>query len=734
MNNGDDRNINGHYLPWLNSFAVESLKRLAGLHRNRARAADDIARSTTDVDIAAKRMETDTADLTRADQAVSSARSALVAAQNAARSFRAEFESMDSTGRAVLEAAKARMTGRLQTDAAALAKTFSGLDLILNGPLRLTEEEALALVTRGAFDHAGQSLSLGALASAKVKTNLNNEEHFAQLSVANPQKSVSLSWKGDLRLNGAPVTKTALSAVLTPNALAAPPAADGSVSGFSVGEGGRLTVIRTLAQTQDAAGRITSQSTETLTLSHANDKSTARRIRQDTAGHRYDARGQLIGYVRTTREDGKDPVVETLTGATYDDTGRQTSSDVRVTEASANGLVSRNVHTDILSFNAAGQADRSRRAVNSGGQVTVTQDVADTLFDGEGRAVFALSESVATSRESWERAGGNFAALTGERTRSAGWTTAFDDRGQALSTLRVSTPNLGGTAQHFIIETSRNTYDGAGRLSLSTTDSTEIGSDPKTRTTLYKSVREERRAVAFAAGGQALRERVTRTENGLTTVTEDEADRVFDDRGRVIQTQTVSTDAQGLKTHSLWKALAFDANGRSRRFERTTTDAAGLKTVERSVEDATYDDQGRLMSQSLDVTEWNAPGTESRSYRKTEDHFDYDGFGRVRSLRQTTDKTDSHGAASKDTRTVSYGYDQSGRVVNTWTDGVETAGDQRRDYHYGTAVLSFDALGRNARTRTTTLQDGLRTDRFSIVDISYDALGRVVKSRDLVHQ
>jgi hypothetical protein len=138
MNNGDDRNINGHYLPWLNSFAVESLKRLAGLHRNRARAADDIARSTTDVDIAAKRMETDTADLNRADQAVSSARSALVAAQNAARSFRAEFESMDSAGRAVLEAAKARMTGRLQTDAAALAKTFSGLDLILNGPLRFT--------------------------------------------------------------------------------------------------------------------------------------------------------------------------------------------------------------------------------------------------------------------------------------------------------------------------------------------------------------------------------------------------------------------------------------------------------------------------------------------------------------------------------------------------------------------------------------------------------------------
>ncbi|HNI57365.1 MAG TPA: hypothetical protein PKZ00_07275, partial [Elusimicrobiota bacterium] len=220
----------------------------------------------------------------------------------------------------------------------------------------------------------------------------------------------------------------------------------------------------------------------------------------------------------------------------------------------------------------------------------------------------------------------------------------------------------------------------------------------------------------------------------LTGMTEDEADRVFDDRGRVIQTQTVSTDAQGLKTHSLWKALAFDANGRSRRFERTTTDAAGLKTVERSVEDATYDDQGRLMSQSLDVTEWNAPGTESRSYRKTEDHFDYDGFGRVRSLRQTTDKTDSHGAASKDTRTVSYGYDQSGRVVNTWTDGVETAGGQRRDYHYGTAVLSFDAQGRNARTRTTTVQDGLRTDRFSTVDISYDALGRVVKSRDLVHQ
>ncbi|HNF59130.1 MAG TPA: hypothetical protein PLN89_06120, partial [Elusimicrobiota bacterium] len=502
MNNGDDRNINGHYLPWLNSFAVESLKRLAGLHRNRARAADDIARSTTDVDIAAKRMETDTADLNKADQAVSSARSALVAAQNAARSFRAEFESMDSTGRAVLEAAKARMTGRLQTDAAALAKTFSGLDLILNGPLRLTEEEALALVTRGAFDHAGQSLSLGALASAKVKTNLNNEEHFAQLSVANPQKSVSLSWKGDLRLNGAPVTKTALSAVLTPNALAAPPA-DGSVSGLSVGEGGRLTVNRTLAQTQDAAGRITSQNTETLTLSRTDGKTMTRRTRQETAGHRYDARGQLIGYVRTTREDGKDPVVETLTGATYDDTGRQTSSDVRVTEASANGLVSRNVHTDILSFNAAGQADRSRRAVNSGGQVTVTQDVADTLFDGEGRAVFALSESVATSRESWERAGGNFAALTGERTRSAGWTTAFDDRGQALSTLRVSTPNLGGTARHFIIETNRNTYDGAGRLSLSTTDSTEIGSDPKSRSTLYKSVREERRAVAFAAGGQA---------------------------------------------------------------------------------------------------------------------------------------------------------------------------------------------------------------------------------------
>jgi YD repeat-containing protein len=119
----------------------------------------------------------------------------------------------------------------------------------------------------------------------------------------------------------------------------------------------------------------------------------------------------------------------------------------------------------------------------------------------------------------------------------------------------------------------------------------------------------------------------------------------------------------------------------------------------------------------LDVTEWNAPGTESRSYRKTEDHFDYDGFGRVRSLRQTTDKSDAIGAEVRDTKTIAYRYDQQGRVVHTWTDGNETAGGQSREYHYGTAILAFDDQGRNARTRTTTIQDGLRTERFSTSDI-----------------
>ncbi|MBL0349606.1 MAG: RHS repeat protein [Elusimicrobia bacterium] len=726
--------IDGKRLFSLSPSAVAALTRLADLHRSLAATVAETDQSTTNFNAAVIAVNTAAADLQTANAALAVSQSALDAAQSAAQSAQSELQNIKVQGLSGLENKKIAIAGEFAANAAALAKTLSGLDLLLNGSLRLTEADALALVTRGTFDHAGQSLSLAALASAKVKTSLNNEEHFAQLSVANPQKSVSLSWQGELMLNGAPLAKSALSAALTPNALAAPPAADGSVAGLSVAEGGRLTINRTLAQTQDAAGRITGQNTETLTLSRTDGKTTARRTLQDTAGQQYDARGQLIGYVRTTREDGKDPVVETLTGAEYDDSGRQTSSDVRVTESSPNGLLSRNVHTDVLSINAAGQAVRSRRVVDSGGQITVTQDMADTLFDGEGRAVFALSESVGSSRESWERAGGNFAALTGERTRSAGWTTAFDDRGQALSTLRVSTPNFGGTAQHFVIETNRNTYDDAGRLSLSTTDSTEFGYDPKTRSSLYKSGREERRALAFTAGGQALRERITRTENGLTSVTEDEADRFFDAQGRVVQTQTVSTDAQGLKSHSLWKALAFDADGRSLRFERTTTDAAGLKTVERSAEDAAYDDRGRLTSQSLDLTEWNDQGTQSRSYRKTEDQFDYDGFGRVLSLRQTTDKTDANGAALRDTKTLAYRYDQQGRAVNTWTDGIETAGGQTRDYHYGTAVLAFDAQGRNARTRTTTIQDGLRTDRFSTSDISYDAQGRVIKSRDLVHQ
>ncbi|MGQ0644393.1 MAG: hypothetical protein ACT4O3_02760 [Elusimicrobiota bacterium] len=226
-------------------------------------------------------------------------------------------------------------------------------------------------------------------------------------------------------------------------------------------------------------------------------------------------------------------------------------------------------------------------------------------------------------------------------------------------------------------------------------------------------------------------------ENGRSTVTETTADNVYDAQGRLTQTATRLTPPEGLPTESVWKALSLDARGRALRFERTSV-LAGLTTVETSLEDAVYDEQGRLLNQKTRVRK-SAAGEETQEHAEESRPLAYDLFGRIAEGETITTKNLPGGVVQTNADRAAYVYDARGRAVNTVINGTETiaAGGETRVKHYGSAqdTLAFDRNNRPVRVRSlSTAAGGPNTERISLDDIRYDDRGRVVGSRDVVRE
>jgi hypothetical protein len=587
-----------------------------------------------------------------------------------------------------------------------------------------------ALIEKGQAELNGSAWSIKDVeGAARARTRLFSNEKFVRLDENKPD-GLSLTWRGDLTVSGkaGPPTFDALRAA-GQKALAAS-TDDERRAAFGLTSDGRLSVSRVSAQTQDAAGRLVAQGVEVLDMTRQGGEVDVRRSTQDTQGFQYDTRGQVVGYTRTTREAGKPDVVERLVGATYDAAGRLLTSDIRLRDPSSGYSGEVQLLTENLSFGPDGAPRHSRRTQIKDGQVSVVEDLGQSRTDALGRVVFSLTKYLSTSLDSWNKSGHNLATTEGERSTTAVWNTSFNVRGEVAASFRATSKTGAAGAWHTAFETTTTVYGAGGRATGSTTKTVEAGRDGAA--VLFRSLTDQTLDIVYDDQGRALRQRSRHTENGLTTETWDEGDRLYDALGRLVRTHTKTRDAQGGESEAFWSGT-FGAEGRLVSTYRWTL-SEGRKTEERSVGAAAVDAQGRTTFPETDVTEWDATGTESQTHRRTESGAVYNIFGMLVSQEVTTRTRRDDGTTATETKNYTHGYDTAGRQTKTWVNGREEAGGKVRTYNSYNEVLAFDTLGRARRTFNRSVLGAVTTDRYSTQDVQYDAKGRTVASRDMARR
>jgi hypothetical protein len=587
-----------------------------------------------------------------------------------------------------------------------------------------------AMIEKGQAELNGATWSIKDIeGAARARTRLFSNEKFARLNENKPD-GLSLTWRGDLVVAGKSGAPTFDAMRATGQKALAASTDDERRAAFGLATDGRLSVSRVSAQTQDAAGRPLAQVVEILDMARQGGEVDVRRYTQDTQGFQYDTRGQVVGYTRTIREAGKPDVVERLVGATYDTAGRLLTSDIRLRDPTSGYSGEVQLLTENLSFGPDGAPRHSRRTQIKDGQVSVVEDLGQSRTDALGRMVFSLTKNLSTSLDSWNKSGRDYAAAEGERTTVALWNTSFTVRGDARSSFRMTSKTGAAGAWHTAFETTTTAYGAGGRATGSTTKTVEAGRDGAA--VLFRSFTDKTLDIVYDDQGRALRQRSQHTENGLTTETWDEGDRLYDALGRLVRTHTKTRDAQGGLSEAFWSGT-YGAEGRLVSTYRWNL-SEGRKTEERSVGVAVVDAQGRTTFPETDVTEWDATGTESQTHRRTESGAVYNLFGQLVSQEVTTRTRRDDGTTATETKKYTYGYDAAGRQTKTWVDGREEAGGKVRAFNSYNEVLAFDALGRARRTFNRSVQGAVTTDRYSTQDIQYDAKGRTVASRDMTHR
>ena len=572
------------------------------------------------------------------------------------------------------------------------------------------------------------------------KRSLNSEEHTARLSMNRAGQTQTLAWKGTMTLDGQVVDGKNSGllkqiATLAENASSqGPPNPTASLPGLSFNGDGHLSVTPPPTQTLDGFGRLTSQTRKTYSVSRWNGETAATVVTQSMKDFRYDTQGHVIGYDRVTSEPGKNSTREVLESATYDAQGRQRASVTRIIDESG----SYKIQMSNDGYDANGRPLNTQRVKTQGTSVTVSKEIGIPLIDEWGHTLFGASENLSTTVDNWSNKP-DFNKAVGQRSKGYTWNTAFNANGDVIDSFRIAQKAFGQEGSHLVYESTHSTYKPAsagreaGRLATSVSKVLEVGRDAKTGATLFKSYSDENTVTKYSANGQALFQTTVHSENGVTTKTEDNAARIYDGSGRLTETSTTMTDPSGQKTQNHYKATAFDQAGRATAFERSSG-RDGVTTFSEKVSGAVYDVNGNLVGQDAKISEWDEDGKEVKNSTKTERGNTYNLFGQLTKSVSATTHIDSHGVTITDTKETKYAFDLSGRVVKTTVNGQEIKNGAIKPYNSIQEILSWDKNGRAARTRNSSVLDGVTTEKISLQDIQYDSKGRVISGRDLVHK
>jgi hypothetical protein len=574
--------------------------------------------------------------------------------------------------------------------------------------------------------------------TAMVKRSLNKSESFVGMGLTRPDKAINFTWTGFLELNGRSVTSKDFSEIRTILSSAEHASAQGSpeesfgFSGFSFSANGQFVFTYPHLQTQDGLGRLTSQTSKTYTLSRWNGETSANVVTQTTQAYRYDILGNVVGYNRITLEPGKNSVHERLLSAQFDNQGRQRASATKIEDETGTYTIEMTNE----GYDANGRPINTQRVKTQGTILTVSQEIGSLLTDEWGHSLFLVTQNLSTTLADWNK-NPKFDSAVGQRGKGYVWNSGFNAAGDVTDSFRMTQKALGPEGSHFVFESNQISYNSAeggaerSRLSTSVSKVLEMGRDAITGATLFKSYTDENAVTKYSDNGQALLQTTVHHENGVTTTTRDNAVRKYDDFGRLTETSTTTTDAFGLETQNHYKATDFDQAGRATSFERSSRHE-GITTFAEKVTGATYSVDGNLLGQTSRISEWDENGEGLKTSTKTETGNTYNLFGQLTKSDTTTIHIDSNGATISDMKETRYEYDLSGRVVKTTVNGQEVSNGEIKPYNSIQEILSWDEFGRAARTRNTSVVDGLTIEKISLQDIQYDEKGRVISGRNLI--
>jgi hypothetical protein len=241
---------------------------------------------------------------------------------------------------------------------------------------RLGGDGAKSLLNGGKVRLGDREYDLATLAAeAKVKTSLTATEQVAQLNQNQGTGGVSLTWSGGVTFQGTTVTGKDLGILRALAKAEVTTDANGvaTVAGVTLSTGGKVTMSKTLSQVKDLGGRVTSSEQSVVELTGSGGVTTGKSYTVATTNQRYDAKGQVIGYERRTRDvraGGIHETLETMKGAVYDAAGRMVESETHVRETAGGKVVGEyDLTSRALAFDASGRAVRWERTKSAGEEI-----------------------------------------------------------------------------------------------------------------------------------------------------------------------------------------------------------------------------------------------------------------------------------------------------------------------------------------------------------------------------
>jgi len=447
-------------------------------------------------------------------------------------------------------------------------------------------------------------------------------------------------------------------------------------------EGGYQASWEHVTQTYNDQGKLAASHTKVREIARGwedgQERNLVKEYTVDLEINAYSDTGEVLRQKKTVTKNGQITVEESVEDNVYDAQKRLIETKTRITDPTGKETL---VTWRALEFNKTRQATRFERTTEEGETITVETTAAE--YDAKGRIVRQESHVEKTDKngELQEEYDQIYDVLE---------FNAFD---QVVLSQTETTRNIGDSTMT-TTDLTETEYDGAGRVSKTTTNSEEIiaAQNGDVQTNKSTSIRE---TLKFDEFGRALRVRQTTSADGQPVKeTTSLRDIQYDAQGRVISSKNyvheygVDEDGNILDKGTAVELSGITYNDQNQQTGYTRTTTEGLSETQEIVSNILYDLSGRILAMTTNITEMSLdPFNELfHQYSITQSGMTYDALGNL------TDYTKivKDGTLETTYIPVQQSFDAKGRATETLIHVTDNTG--RDDYEYSFGMV-YNQLG-----------------------------------------